>query len=69
MVIRGKKRSRDQGDVDASLSNQEVWNQQSGDPQVDAADTASTLGAFTSAKFHAIDSLNREFDKKKEEIT
>ena len=65
IVRRGKKRSRYQGDVDTSLSNQVVWTQQYGDPQVDAVDTASALGAFTGANFHAIDSLNREFDKKK----
>ena len=68
MVRRGKKRSRDQGDVDESLSNQVVWSQWSSDPQVDAADTTSTLGAFIGGKFHAIDYLKRKFDKKKEEI-
>ena len=46
-----------------------MWTQQSGDPQVDAANTASVLGAFTGANLHTINSLNRVFDKKKEEIT
>ena len=30
--IGNKKRSKDQGDVETSLSNQVVWTQQSGDP-------------------------------------
>ena len=64
VVKRGKKRSRDQSDVDTSLSNEVVWTQQSGDPQVDATDAASVLGAFTGANFHAVTTLNREFDKK-----
>ena len=68
MVNRGKKRSRDQSDVDTSLSNEIVWTQQCGDPQVDATDVASILGDFTSANFHDVNYLNREFDKKKEEI-
>ena len=68
VVRRGKKRIKDQGDVDTSLSNQVVWTQQSGDPQVDVADIASALGSFTGAKFHAIHYLNKEFDKKKEQI-
>ena len=36
---------------------------------MDATETASALGAFTGAKFHAIDNLNNEFDKKKKEIS
>ena len=36
---------------------------------MDAADTASVLGAFTSANLHAINYLNMGFDKQKEEIT
>ena len=35
---------------------------------MDATDTASTLGDFTCANFHAINNLNNEFDKKKKEI-
>ena len=35
---------------------------------MDATDAASVLGDFTGAKFHAINTLNREFDKKNEEI-
>ena len=65
---KGKKRGRDQSDIDTSITNQTVWNQQSGDPQVDAADTAAALGAFTDANFHVVDTLNREFDRIKEEI-
>ena len=68
MVKRGKKRSRDQSSVETSLSNEIVWTQQSGDPQVDATDVASVLGAFTGANFHSINTLNMEFDKKKVEI-
>ena len=69
VVKKGKKRSRDQGDMDTSLSNQIVWTQQYGDPQLDAADTAASLGAFTGANFHAMNTLNREFDRGKEEIS
>ena len=64
MIKRRKKRSRDQIYVDTSLSNEIVWTQQSGDPQVDAIDVASVLGDFTGANFHAVTTLNREFDKK-----
>ena len=46
MVKRGKNRSRDQSNVDASLSNEIVWTQQSSDPQMDATDVASILGGF-----------------------
>ena len=46
-----------------------MWTQQSSDPQFDAADTASILGAFTGANIHAINSLNKAFDKTEEEIT
>ena len=35
---------------------------------MDATDAASILGAFTGANFHAVNTLNKEFDKKKEEI-
>ena len=58
VVKRGKKRSRNQSDMDTSLSNEIVWNQQSGDPQVDATDAASVLGAFTSANFDVVNTLN-----------
>ena len=61
-----KKRSRDQGDMDTYLSNQIVWTQQFGDPQLDATDTAVALGAFIGANFHAVNTLNREFDRIKE---
>ena len=46
VVKRGKKRSIDQSDVDTSLSNEIVWTQQFGDPQVDVTDAASVLGAL-----------------------
>ena len=49
----------------ASISNEIVWTQQSGDPKVDAIDDASILGAFTGVKFDVVTTLNREFDKKK----
>ena len=36
---------------------------------MDAVDTATTLGAFIGAKLHAINTLNREFDRRKEDIS
>ena len=33
-----------------------------------ATDANSVLGDFTGANFHVVNILNREFDKKKEEI-
>ena len=54
--------------MDISLSNEFVWTQQLGDPQVDATDATSVLGAFTGANFDVVNTLNREFDKQKEEI-
>ena len=68
MVKRGKKRSRYRSDVDTSISNDIVWTQKSSDPQVDATDVASILGAFTGANFHAVTTLNKEFDKKKAKV-
>ena len=65
VVNKGKKRIIDQGDMDTSLSNQIVWTQQSGDPQLDATDTAAALGAFIGANFHAVNTLNKEFDRRK----
>ena len=59
VLKRGKNRSRDQSDVDTSLSNDIVWTQQFGDPQVDATYDAYVLGAFTGANFHAVTTLNR----------
>ena len=67
MVKRGKKRSRDQSNVDPSLSNEIVWTQRLGDPQVDATDTASVVGYFI-GDFDVVNTLNREFVKKKVEI-
>ena len=65
MVNKGKKRSRDQSDVDTSLSNEIVWTQWSGDPQVDSTDVASTVGDFIGGNFDVVNTLNREFNKKK----
>ena len=69
MIKKGKKRGRDQSGMEVSISEQILWTQQSGDPQVDAIDTVAALGAFTGANIHAVSNLNREFDKRKEEIT
>ena len=69
MVRKGKKRSRDEGGLEASISNQIIWTQQSGDPQVDAVETPTMLGAFTGTNLDAVNTLNREFDKRKEEIS
>jgi len=69
MIRKGKKRGRDQTGMEVSVFEQIIWTQQSGDPQVDAADTAAALGAFIGANIHAISNLNREFDRRKEEIT
>ena len=65
VVKRGKKRSRDQSDVDTSLSNEILWTQQYGDPLVDATIAYSILGDFTGANFDAVNTLNMEFDNKK----
>ena len=65
VVKREKKRSRDQSNVDPSLSNEIVWTQRLGDPQVDATDATSVLGDFTGANFDILNILNKEFDKKK----
>ena len=69
VIRKGKKRGRDQSGMEVSVSEKILWTQQSGDPQVDAVDTATALGAFTGANIHAVSNLNREFDKRKEEIT
>ena len=55
--------------MDESVTNQIIWTQQSGDPQVDAVDTTAALGAFTGENLHVVNTLNREFDKRKEEIS
>ena len=54
--------------MDISFTNEVVWTQRSGDPQVDAIDAASILGSFTGANFDVVNTLNREFDKQKAEI-
>ena len=68
VIRKGKKRSRDHDDVSRPVTNQIVWTQQSGDPQIDAVDSATTLGAFTGANLDAVLTLNKEFDKRKEEM-
>ena len=62
LVRKGKKMSRDQGGFEA---NQIIWTQQSGDPQVVAIDTTTTLGAFTGENLDALTTLNKELDRKK----
>ena len=68
VVKRGKKRGRDQNDMDMSMVNEVVWTQQLSDPQAYATDAASILGAFTGANLDAVNNLNREFGKQKAEI-
>ena len=46
-----------------------VWTQRSSDPQEYAIDAASVLGAFTGANCDAVNTLNREFDNQKAEIS
>ena len=65
VLIKGKKRGKDQGGVEA---NQIIWTQQFGDPQVDVVDTTTALGAFTGANLDAVNTLNRELERRKEEI-
>ena len=55
--------------MDVSVTNQIVWTHQSGDPQADVADIAVALGAFTGANHHVVNTLNRKFDTRKEEIS
>ena len=69
MVRKGKKRGRDQTRMEVSVSKKILWTEQSSDPQVDATDTIAALGAFTGANIHVVSNLNREFDRRKEEIT
>ena len=69
MVRRGKKRGRDHNDMDMSMVNEVVWTWPLNDPQAYATDAASILGAFTCANLDAINSLSREFDKQKVEIS
>ena len=55
--------------MEAPVTNQIIWTQQSGDPQVDAVDTTKYLGAFTGENLDAINTLNMELDRIKEEIS
>ena len=68
VVRRGKKRGRDQNDMDMSMVNEVLWTQPLNDPQAYATDAASVLGDFTGANQDAVNSLSREFDKQKAEI-
>ena len=68
MVKNGKKRTREQISMDVSVTDQIVWTQQFSDPQVHAADTAVALGAFTGSNLHVVNTLNMEFDRRKEDI-
>ena len=65
VVKKGKKRNRDQSDMDISIANEVVWTQRSSDPQEYSTDAASVLGAFTGANCDAVNTLNWEFDKQK----
>ena len=49
------------------MVNEVLWTPQSSDPQAYAIDAVSILGAFTSANMDVVNSLNRDFDKQKEE--
>ena len=68
LVKWGKKRGRDQNDMDMSMVNEVVWTQQTSGPQAYATDATSILGAFIGSNMDAFNSLHREFDKQKEEI-
>ena len=69
MVKKIKTGTRDQSGMDVYVFDQIVWTQQSSDPQVDAAYTTATLDAFTGSNLDAVNTLNREFDRRKQEIT
>ena len=65
VVRNGKKRSRNHDDLSTPVTNQIIWTQQSGDPQIDAVASATVLGAFTGGNLGAVLTLNKEFDKRK----
>ena len=52
--------------MDASITNKTICTQQSSDPQVDDVDATASFGAFTGANFHAMKTLDKEFDRRKE---
>ena len=54
--------------MEAPVTNQIIWTQHFGDPQIDAIHTATALGAFTGANIDAVNTLNREIDRKKEAV-
>ena len=68
LVRHGKKRGRDHNDIDMSMVNEFLWTPQSSDPKSYATDAASVLGAFIGVNMDVVNSLNKEFDKQKEEI-
>ena len=68
MVKRGKKRSKDQSDMDISFTNEVVWTHRSVDTQVDGTNAPSVLGSLTTANFDVVNTLNKEFEKQKAEI-
>ena len=55
--------------MDAFVTNQIIGTQQSRDPWVEVIDTTIALGAFTGANLNAVNTLNMEFDRMKEEIS
>ena len=59
VVRKGRKRSKYQGGFKAPVTNQIIWTQHFGDPQIDAIHTATALGAFTGANIDAVNTLNR----------
>ena len=59
MVRRGKKRGKDQNDMDMSMVNEFLWTLQSSDPQAYATNATSILGSFTGANMDAVNSLSR----------
>ena len=65
---KGMKRRIYQGGFEAHVTNQIIYTQQSGDPQVDAVDTAIDFGGFIGGNLDAVNTLNRELDIRKEEI-
>ena len=66
---KGMKRRIYQGGFEAHVTNQIIQTWQSSDPQVDAVYTTTTLGAFIGANLYAVNTLNRELDRRKEEIS
>ena len=68
VVRKGNKGSRDHDDMARPITNQSFWTQQSGDPHIDVVDSTTYLEAFTGVNLDAFLTLNKEFDKRKEEM-